>query len=313
MSSTYSALKIELIADGEQTGAWGQTTNVNLGTALEEAIVASADVTFNNDNVTLTLVDSNVSQTARCLRLNLVGVADSSHDLIVPAGLQKQYIITNNLASTIYVRGLSGTIVDVKAGSTTTVYSDGTNVITGTNYLPYLFVDTLDFNSLNTAISVANGGTGVTSITGLIQGNGASPFTTAAAGTDYVTPDGIEILQNKTLVNPGVKNYTEFSVDFTTVTTTLELYLDLGTMLTATLTASTACVVTMPTIESGKSFILMLKQAATTGNGTATFTNVKWNSVGAPTMTAAAGKMDIYTFVCDGVNWYGSYSQGYTP
>jgi hypothetical protein len=39
MASTYSDLKIELIGTGEQVGTWGSTTNVNLGTALEEAIV----------------------------------------------------------------------------------------------------------------------------------------------------------------------------------------------------------------------------------------------------------------------------------
>ena len=40
MASTYSAnLKIELIATGEQSGTWGGTTNTNLGTALEEAVV----------------------------------------------------------------------------------------------------------------------------------------------------------------------------------------------------------------------------------------------------------------------------------
>jgi hypothetical protein len=46
MASTYSDLKIELIGTGEQVGTWGSTTNVNLGTALEEAIVESADVCF---------------------------------------------------------------------------------------------------------------------------------------------------------------------------------------------------------------------------------------------------------------------------
>ena len=40
MASTYSPLKIELIATGEQSGIWGATTNVNLGTALEEAIAS---------------------------------------------------------------------------------------------------------------------------------------------------------------------------------------------------------------------------------------------------------------------------------
>jgi hypothetical protein len=69
----------------------------------------------------------------------------------------------------------------------------------------------------------------------------------------------------------------------------------------------------MPTATAGKSFILLLKQAASTGNGTATFTGVKYSSVGAPTITATAGKMDILSFVSDGTNWYGSYSQGYTP
>ena len=113
--------------------------------------------------------------------------------------------------------------------------------------------------------------------------------------------------------NTTVAAYSETVVAIGTVTTTNTLSIAAGTVQTATLTASTACTFTMPTATAGKSFILLLKQAATTGNGTATFTSVKWNSAGAPTITATAGKMDILTFVADGTNWYGSYSQGYTP
>jgi hypothetical protein len=69
----------------------------------------------------------------------------------------------------------------------------------------------------------------------------------------------------------------------------------------------------MPTATAGKSFILLLKQAASTGNGTATFTGVKYSSVGTPVVTATAGKMDIFSFVADGTNWYGNVAQGYTP
>jgi hypothetical protein len=69
----------------------------------------------------------------------------------------------------------------------------------------------------------------------------------------------------------------------------------------------------MPTATAGKSFILLLKQPASGTATTATFTGVKWNGSGAPTITATVGKMDILTFVADGTNWYGSYSQGYTP
>jgi len=149
-------------------------------------------------------------------------------------------------------------------------------------------------------------------ITGLVKAT-AGVATTATAGTDYVSPTGSETLTNKTLTNPSVNNYTEGVVAIGTVTTASTLSLTNGTVQTATLTASTACTFTMPTATAGKSFILLLKQAASTGNGTATFTGVKWGTAGAPTITAAAGKMDILTFVADGTNWYGSIAQGYTP
>lgn len=116
-----------------------------------------------------------------------------------------------------------------------------------------------------------------------------------------------------TIGNGTFTNYIESVVAIGTVTTTNTLSLSNGTVQTATLTASTACTFTMPTATAGKSFILLLKQAASTGNGTATFTSVKWGTAGAPTITATAGKMDILTFVADGTNWYGSIAQGYTP
>jgi hypothetical protein len=125
--------------------------------------------------------------------------------------------------------------------------------------------------------------------------------------------DVTQTLTNKTLTNPTVTNYLESVVAIGTVTTSNTISLTNGTVQTATLTASTACTFTMPTATAGKSFLLLLKQAASTGNGTATFTGVKWGVVGAPTITAAAGKMDILSFIADGTNWYGSIAQGYTP
>jgi hypothetical protein len=114
-------------------------------------------------------------------------------------------------------------------------------------------------------------------------------------------------------VTTTVQNYVESVVAIGTVSSSHTLSLTNGTVQTATLTASTACTFTMPTATAGKSFVLLLKQAASTGNGTATFTSVKWGTAGAPTITATAGKMDILTFVADGTNWYGSIAQGYTP
>jgi hypothetical protein len=154
--------------------------------------------------------------------------------------------------------------------------------------------------------SVAN-----TQITGLIT---TSQIATVA--NTQITGNIIssQISPNLTLNgNTTVTSYVEAVVAIGTVTTSSTIALTNGTVQTATLTASTACTFTMPTNVAGKSFVLLLKQAASTGNGTATFTGVKFGTAGAPTITATAGKMDILTFIADGTNWYGSISQGYTP
>ena len=135
----------------------------------------------------------------------------------------------------------------------------------------------------------------------------------AAALTDETGSGAAVFGTSPTVNNPTITNYVESVVAIGTVTTSNTIALTNGTVQTATLTASTACTFTMPTATAGKSFVLLLKQAATTGNGTATFTGVKWGTAGAPTITATAGKMDILTFVSDGTNWYGSIAQGFTP
>ena len=135
MASTYSSLKIELIGTGEQAGTWGTTTNTNLGTAIEEAITGSANVTFASADVTLTLTDTNATQTARNLRLNLVGTANAAYNLIVPA-IEKQYIVNNTLSYPITVKNSAGTGIEVAPSTTQVVFNDGTNVnLASTVYL----------------------------------------------------------------------------------------------------------------------------------------------------------------------------------
>jgi hypothetical protein len=136
MPSTYSPLKIELIATGEQSGTWGTTTNTNLGTAIEEAITGSADVTFvNGSDTTVTLTDVNTTQAARNLRLNLVGSANAAQNLILGSGCQieKLYLINNTLTQTITVKNTTGTGIAVPAGKSMFVYNNGTNVVEAVN------------------------------------------------------------------------------------------------------------------------------------------------------------------------------------
>ena len=138
MPSTYSNLKIQLMATGENNTSWGDVTNVNLGTALEEAIVGSADVTFASANVTLTLTNTNASQTARNLRLRCTGTTGgSTRNLVVPS-IEKPYIVQNDCADSILVKTAAGTGVTVLAGTTTWVYNDGVNVVSALSYTPSL-------------------------------------------------------------------------------------------------------------------------------------------------------------------------------
>ena len=173
MPSTYSDLKLELLATGENDTTWGDKTNANL-TAIQEAITGSASVAFSSANVTLTLTNSSASQTARNLRLNLTGTATAGYNLIVPA-IEKQYIVNNGTDGTITIKNTTGTGVAVPAGASTIVFNDGTNVVQAMNYL-------------GSALPVAGGGTGAATLTGILKGNGTSAFTAATAGTDYVAP-----------------------------------------------------------------------------------------------------------------------------
>ncbi len=128
MASTYTDLKVELIGTGEQSGSWGTTTNTNLGTALEEAIVGTVDVSFSSGTVTLTLSNSNATQSARHLRLNLTGTSGGAQNLVVPA-IQKNYLVNNGTADTITVKTPSGSGIGVPSGKTMWVYNNGSNVV----------------------------------------------------------------------------------------------------------------------------------------------------------------------------------------
>ena len=187
MASTYSALKIELIGTGEQTGTWGTTTNTNLGdAALGEAITGSATGDFATAaDVTVTLTDVNTTQSARNLRLNITessaGVGYVGN-LILGSGCQieKFYLINNTGTGAKTVKNTSGTGISVPAGKATLVFNNGTNVVDAASYFSSL--------TLGSALPVASGGSGAATLTGVLKGNGASAFTAATAGTDYVAP-----------------------------------------------------------------------------------------------------------------------------
>lgn len=137
MPSTWSDLKIELMATGEKNTTWGNISNVNWD-AMEEAVSGSTDVTFASADVTLTLVDTNAAQPARNMRLRLVGVTGgTARNLILGAGCQieKMYLIKNECADAVTVKNTTGTGVAVPPGGAALLYNDGVNVTQAVNFV----------------------------------------------------------------------------------------------------------------------------------------------------------------------------------
>lgn len=143
MPSTYSPdLRIELIANGEQSGTWGTTTNVNLGTIIEDAIagavtvsVGSVNVVDGKANYALTALNGAADQ-ARCAYLILTTTTTAPFNVYVPPTASKLYAVHNNsnYIATVYCSTVisnttaAGTGISIPANRKVLLRSDGTNI-----------------------------------------------------------------------------------------------------------------------------------------------------------------------------------------
>ena len=135
MPSTYSPnLRIELIANGEQSGTWGTTTNTNLGTLIEDAISGYVSVSITSADQALTANNGSADQ-SRNMILNLTTTTTADFNVYIPPA-EKFYVVRNTTAynATIYCSTVlgnttaAGTGVTILPTSTTIIFSDGTNV-----------------------------------------------------------------------------------------------------------------------------------------------------------------------------------------
>jgi hypothetical protein len=132
MATFSTNLGITLPADGEFSGTWGQITNNNLGTLLEQAISGYVTHPVATGTDTTISIPNGATGVARNMFLQLTGTGGASTNLIVPAN-RKLYFIYNSTAGQVTVKVLGQPGVSVPAGAKMLLVCNGTDVIEAVN------------------------------------------------------------------------------------------------------------------------------------------------------------------------------------
>lgn len=149
MPSSFSpSLRIELIGDGEQSGTWGQTTNVNLGTILESSIAGYTPITTVAAKYALSLANGAADE-ARSAVLELNTATGADFEVYAPP-VSKLYVVVN--ASPTY----KATIYNATVAGGTTAAGAGVEVPPGAQFL--VVTDGADFRMVGKISSSANTG-----------------------------------------------------------------------------------------------------------------------------------------------------------
>ena len=188
MATQYtSLLGLALPVTGELSGTWGDTVNDYITQYLDAAVAGAQTISGSQTAVTLSkTTNASLSQAGS-------GATGSSQYQIInctgnPAGLltvtapaaSKVYLILNNTST-------NQSVEIVGTGPTTGVtVAAGRNALVAWNGSDFELVASTDASTLNGILSVANGGTGQSSLTAnnVILGNGTSAVQLVAPGTN---------------------------------------------------------------------------------------------------------------------------------
>jgi len=130
-SSTSSDLKLELITTGEKSGTWGTITNTNLQ-ILEQASSGYLSLDVASGDVALSLAN-HATANGKNLYYKLTGTLAGNRAVTMPDSAERVFIVEDATARsasnyTLTVKTVSGTGLALPVGSTTVLYSDGTNI-----------------------------------------------------------------------------------------------------------------------------------------------------------------------------------------
>jgi hypothetical protein len=279
------------MATGDQSGTWGNTTNFNLGTLMEQAIASYVTQQFSSADVTLTLVNGSdaggnttpgtiytagtvaVPVSARNMYIECQGTS-TGNNLIVPTNT-KLYYVYNNISSgggTITVKTASGTGVAIPVGQRAAVVCNGTNVVLAANYFTSLVSPSVAFTG-GTIDGIAIGSSNASTVKG----------TTITATSQFSGP-GTGLTGTAAGLSIGGSAATATSATTATTATNLSG----GSVAATTITASGSTVLGSPTGGS---------QGAGTLNATGIYVNGVAVGTGSGSVTSVAMSVPAFLSV----------------
>jgi hypothetical protein len=171
MASTYTPnTGIELIATGEQSGAWGDTTNTNLQ-IVDRALNGVGDISLSGTTHTLTTTDGTL--TDGMYKLLVLGGSPSGTNTITisPNDQEKIYLVYNNSGQSVIFTQGSGANVTIPNGETKIIFADGAGSGAAvTDFTGLLKIASSKVTGLGTAAALDVG----TSANNVVQLNGSA-------------------------------------------------------------------------------------------------------------------------------------------
>lgn len=124
MPSTYTGSGIELIADGEQSGSWGQTTNTNLQ-IIDRMVSQAGSISLSGTTHTLTVSDGTLSDGQYGVLVFGGSPSGTNTVTISPNDAKRTFIVKNSSGQSVVLTQGSGGNVTVLNGDSAIVYCDG--------------------------------------------------------------------------------------------------------------------------------------------------------------------------------------------
>jgi hypothetical protein len=166
MASTYSSdLKLELMTTGEKSGTWGTITNINLQ-QLEQAVSGYIAIAVGPSDVALALSNGAVSD-GKNFYMKLTGTLTGNRVVTMPDSAERVFVVEDATARsssnyTLTVKTVSGTGIALPVGSTSLLYSDGTNISLGIQKKGY-YTPSANYTAVNgdqVLVDTSGGGIG---------------------------------------------------------------------------------------------------------------------------------------------------------